>query len=362
LLNSILWLLNLIFALALLLSYLSSYVNPGITTIFAFLGLAYTYLLGINLIFVIFWLLLGRRKLLLSLIIILIGYNPLVKHIQIVPGREVSEKKDIIKVLTYNVQNMAHSNIGRKDDGVRNQVYGFLKSQEADIVCLQEFSTKRGDIDQAFNEIMLLTDYPVSYFGRYNPVKSYRNDVLTILSRVPYHNSGSLSIPGDDHNFGIYIDIVQGQDTIRIYNLHLRSIHLEHQDYQFVEDMSKGQADKESIGESSKSILRKLHSAYKLRAKQSQRVVESLAQCPYPVIVCGDFNDTPLSYSYHRISSGMDDAFVNAGHGLGNTFAGNLPPIRIDFILHSKSFSSYEFEVHKTQLSDHYPVSTYLGK
>ncbi|MEN8224566.1 MAG: endonuclease/exonuclease/phosphatase family protein [Bacteroidota bacterium] len=355
-LSSLLWLINLVLAFALLASYLAAYVNPEITTIFAFLGLAYPYLLGINVLFVLLWIIKGRRKLFLSLIVILIGYNHIHDHIQIMPGREASEEQDIIKVLSYNVQNMAHSNIGRKDDSVRDKVFGFLRSQKADIACLQEFSAMGKDTLQ-----MSLTDFPDAFYINYNPKKDYRIDALIILTRIPYHNSGSLSVPGEYHNFGIFIDIIQDGDTIRVYNLHLESIRLQHEDYQFVEDVSKGQAEKETFEEGSKSILRKLHNAYQLRAKQTAVIVASLDQCPYPVIICGDFNDTPLSYAKHNISAGLKDAFVQAGHGMGNTFAGNLPPLRIDFILHSDVFTSYEFEVHKTSLSDHYPVSVYLG-
>ena len=87
----------------------------------------------------------------------------------------------------------------------------------------------------------------------------------------------------------------------------------------------------------------------------------SLADCPYPLIMCGDFNDTPLSYAYKKISNDLKDAFVYAGYGLGNTYSGNLPPVRIDFILHSPSFNSHEFKVHGILLSDHYPVSVFIN-
>ncbi len=362
LISSILWLINLVIAFALLASYLSAYVNPETTTFFAFLGLTYPFLLGFNLLFILWWLIRGRRKLLLSLIIILIGYNPLINHVQIMPGREAPDGPEVLKILSYNAQNMSHSNIGRGDVGIRNQIYGFLASQSADIACIQEFSAKGNKIDLVFDELKSLTQYSECFYANYNPNKTHRIDDILILSKIPYHNSGIISLPGEDHNFGIYIDIVQGEDTIRVYNLHLKSIHLQHEDYQFVEDVSKGQTEKGTFSDGSKSILLKLHNAYKLRAQQTMMVMESLNNCTYDRIICGDFNDTPLSYAYHKISSGLEDAFVNAGYGLGNTFAGKLPPIRIDFILYSGNFKSYDFEVHKTQLSDHYPVSVYLGK
>jgi endonuclease/exonuclease/phosphatase family metal-dependent hydrolase len=361
LIGSILWLVNIVIATALLGAYLSAYVNPSITTVFAFLGLAYPFLLVSNILFLLWWLIRGRKKLLLSLIVILIGYNPLITYVQIMPGREAPKDSQVIKLLSYNVQNMAHSNIGRRDDNIRNKIYGFIGSQSADIACIQEFSANSNNADLVFGELKSLTHFEECFFTNYNPKRSHRLDALVILSNLPYHNSGALSIPGDHHNFGIFIDIILGEDTIRVYNLHLKSIQFQHEDYQFVEDVAKGQTETGAFSEGSKSILRKLHNAYQVRAEQTAIVLESLDNCPYEVIICGDFNDTPLSYAYHKISSGLEDSFVNAGYGLGNTFSGKLPPIRIDFIFHPSKYKSYDFEVLKTQLSDHYPVSVYLG-
>ena len=361
LISRLLWFGNLTVGFALLASYLSAYVNPLTTTIFAFLGLAYHYILALNILFALFWLIRGRRKLLLSVIVILIGYNPFIHHFQIMPGREAPKESALVKVMSYNVQNMAHSNIGQRDPETRRKIYDFIGSQKADIACLQEFASKENDTAEVFRTIKSLTGFSQCFNIDYNP-GDYHINALLILSKLPYFNPGTLSLPGEKKNFGGYIDILFQGDTTRVYNLHLESIRLHHEDLQFVEDVTKGQTEQSQLGEASKSILRKLHYAYKTRARQSSVVRESLDHCPYPVIICGDFNDTPLSYAYHQISKDLKDSFVNAGYGLGNTFAGNLPPIRIDFIFHSLSLTSYEFKVHTTGLSDHYPVSVYLGK
>lgn len=362
LISSILWLINIISAVLLLASYLSSYVNPDITSIFAFLGLAYPFFLLINLLFFLYWMIRGRRKLMLSLIVILIGYQPLVMHVQILPGRE-APLDGTMKILSYNVQNMAHSNVGIEAAEIRSGILTFIGSQKADIACIQEFSARGSDFEGVFEEMKSLTHYTYCYYENYNPKKLYRIDAMVILSNYPAAGTNTLTIPGEYHHFGLYADLVDQKDTFRVYNLHLESVRLQHEDYQFVEDISKGQTEKGTLEEGSKSILRKLHYAFKIRAKQTAVVVESLAECPYPVIICGDFNDTPLSYAYRKISDGLDDAFVDAGHGLGNTFAGKLPPLfRIDFILYSPAFRSFEFNVHKIPLSDHYPVTVFLER
>ena len=345
LISNIIWLLNLLFAFFLLTSYLSSYINPESITVFAFFGLGYPALLLINALFLLFWLIRRKRRLFLSLIIILIGYQPFIKHIQLFSGKE-APASTVMKLLSYNVQNMAHSNIGIENADIRQDIYEFIQNENAEITCLQEFSAKGSDFEGTFKNLKERTGFSYCVHTNYYPHKTNRIDAMIILSKHPLLNTQSLSMTGGYHHFGIYSDIVFEKDTFRLYNLHLQSIRLQHEDYKFVEDVSKGQTESASFGEGSKSILKKLHNAYKMRARQTLIVVRS----------------TPLSYAYHKISEGLNDAFVTAGQGLGNTFAGKLPPMRIDYIFFSDNFQSYEFIVHKKSLSDHFPISVYLGK
>ncbi|MEE4257696.1 MAG: endonuclease/exonuclease/phosphatase family protein [Bacteroidales bacterium] len=361
LISYLIWLLNILFAAALLLSYLSAYINPEITTFFAFLGLGYLFLMLANLLFMLYWLIRGKGKLFLSLVVILMGYASFTKHVQVFPGREAPTEKGF-NILSYNVQNMVHSNLGIEKEENRIRIYDFIEKEKSDIVCIQEFANRTGDFEGVFGRMKELTGYPYCYFKSYHPGKTNSIEGLVILSNFPAVHSGVVSTSNGYDIFGQYADILIDTDTIRVYNLHMKSIRLRHEDYKFMDDISRGQTEQAEIRSSSTNIIRKLHTAYQLRARQTLVVEGSLEDCPYPVIICGDFNDTPLSFSYHKISAGLEDAFVKAGHGLGNTYSGNLPPIRIDFIFYSPIFSAYEFNVHKIDLSDHYPVSVWLKK
>ncbi|HSG67721.1 MAG TPA: hypothetical protein VK994_03375, partial [Bacteroidales bacterium] len=110
LISLILWLINIILALALGGSYLASWVDPQIISLFAFLGLIYPTLLIANIVFFLFWLIRGKRFLFLSLLVILLGYKPMGRYIQVTHGEKAPETGFLIKMLTYNVQNMSHSN------------------------------------------------------------------------------------------------------------------------------------------------------------------------------------------------------------------------------------------------------------
>ena len=149
-----------------------------------------------------------------------------------------------------------------------------------------------------------------------------------------------------------------GNDTVRIYNMHLQSIAFAPNDYKYIEDL-QSDVENEDI-ERSKNILRRLKLAFIKRAKQSELISASISSCHFPIIVCGDFNDTPASYTYHTISQNLNDAFVESGNGLGRSYVGKFPSFRIDYILHSDKFKAHNFKTIREELSDHFPVVTYL--
>jgi endonuclease/exonuclease/phosphatase family metal-dependent hydrolase len=105
-----------------------------------------------------------------------------------------------------------------------------------------------------------------------------------------------------------------------------------------------------------KDISFRLKDAFIRRAKQANILSKKITATPYPTIVCGDFNDTPVSYTYHKIKGNLNDAFMEAGSGIGNTYVGNFPSYRIDYFLYSNDFKVKNYKVPHIKLSDHYPI------
>jgi len=147
-------------------------------------------------------------------------------------------------------------------------------------------------------------------------------------------------------------------DTIRIYNLHLESIRFGNDDYSFYSQLTDPDKDATPIKEGSKRMIWKMRKAFMLRSKQVHQLARHVKASPYPVILAGDFNDTPSSYTYHQLTTDLSDAYKEAGEKfMEGTYSGKLPSFRIDYILHSKEFHTLSYKKFDVDLSDHFPIA-----
>jgi endonuclease/exonuclease/phosphatase family metal-dependent hydrolase len=152
---------------------------------------------------------------------------------------------------------------------------------------------------------------------------------------------------------------VKNKDTFRIYNVHLQSIKLKQEEYAvFTND------DGQTVEPPStfRLLIDKLRVAYPKRAEQARKVAEHVQTSPYPVIVCGDFNDTPMSYSYNQFDKFLKDSFRQSAFGIGSTYVGKVPAGRIDYIFHSEELHSADFSIQEKAYSDHRAISCKIFK
>jgi len=284
----------------------------------------------------------------LSLLVILSGYNYLHSYISI-KSRKSDQKG--IAIFSYNVKDFAGPNNKTDRRWGKTIIQNFLQDKNPDIICLQEidsFSIK------GFNPFQVSPTFPDSTF--YSTIVS-KNGNLTIVSRYPIVEKGDIYFK-DTPNMIIFADIKVKEDTFRIYNCHLQS-------YQFPAT-SINALNSISLEDQNQNLKNARFLGYRIkrtfieRAKQVRRLKEHIFHSPYPVIVCGDFNDTPVSYTYHTLQENLKDAFVESGIGTGNTFKGRLFSFRIDYILHSNELDGYNFQVGKVKYSDHNPISCTL--
>lgn len=353
---------NYILIIGLLLSYLAPHISPENFWFIAFFGLAYPIFLILNILFVIFWLIQFNIRFIFSLLAIAAGYHQISSFAQINIKNATIDKVDeakAIKVMSYNVRVFDLYNWSHNKE-TRNKMLGLIGDESPDILCLQEFYA---DDSRGFNTLDTLLTFPKkkNYHIEYTTtLQKMHHWGIATFTKYPIVNKGKIIFEEKSNNLCIYTDIKVDDDTVRIYNMHLQSIHFDYVDYRFVDSLSVEKLNEKDTKEKSKSIFRRLKNAFIKRAGQVDIVSEHIRKCPYPVIVCGDFNDTPSSYTYHTISKNLKDAFVESGNGLGRTYTGSFPSFRIDYILYSPQFKSYEFHTIPEKLSDHYPVNCYL--
>lgn len=359
LLEKLILFINFVLILALGLSYLAPYTNPETSTIPALLAIIYPVLLISNIIFVVFWIIRLKYFFLFSLITIIAGYNLFFKVFAFNSEKPVGGYEQAIKVLSYNVRLFDQFKWdGNQNYFTRNSVFEFVHSEQADIVCFQEFfhgNEKSFPTIEPFLEKSETKNYHVDYVLTRGDNRHYG---LATFTKYPIVGKGNIRFENSRANSGIYTDIVFKKDTIRVFNVHLESIKLSKADHQFVSDaIDPGAVNQKS---NFSIIIQKLNNAAKKRAKQADILNSYIAQSPYPVIVCGDFNDTPLSYVYRTVSENLNDAFLEIGKGFGASYAEAIPFLRIDYILHSDALEPYRFKKHEVNYSDHYPITCYF--
>ena len=344
------------FAFALILSYLAVHINPEKFALPAIFGLAYPYLLFFNIIFVIIWAVGLRIEALLSVLVIVIGITHFSNYIKIrKPG---GDKTGTFTVLSYNLR-LFNNFEGQHSANSEKKIIEFLKTQQPDIICLQEFYVM-GNPDQKDRAIK--TALGGKYYSHIKILGSGRNRYYGIvtLSKYPIISKGEIIHPGSS-SLSIYTDILIKNDTFRIFNNHLQSFRLRRMDRSFFNELTLSTDDQETLNEI-RSISASLKKGFIKRSLQAVIVKGQIDRSPYPVIVAGDFNDTPVSYSYRKIRKGLNDSFVKSGYGAGFTYNGNYPPNRIDYILYDDTLESRHFDIVKVRYSDHYPIVAYFRK
>jgi len=360
--------LNVLLVIFLLLAYLSKMVSPQRLWHFAFFGLSYQYILIANLAMMVFWIISRKKEFLISFLFIVLGWNIMGSIFQVnfnfLKGKNIKEQltrnirqeENILKVLTYNVRAFNLYNWADNTE-VKDSIFRYILHEDPDILCFQEYFTQERGIFTTGDLYNLLNKTPYHHIHyTIGNNSNFRYGIAT-FSSYPIVNKGVIRFE-NTHNTTIYSDIVIDDDTIRVFNNHLQSIHFSNRHYAIFDSLKLPTDDgqfQELI-----DISGRIRDASIKRSEQSDVLAEHIAKSPHPVIICGDFNDTPCSYTYNKVKGDLKDSFIEAGTGLGNTYFGSLPSFRIDYILHSNFIRSIYNERAKIRLSDHYPVLSYL--
>lgn len=342
-------------ALCLVLSYAATAVSPAKLPQLAFFGLAYPVLLGLNLLFFLFWIVIWSRWVYLPLAILLIGIPVHSRFFQftVTPGPD-AEDQQTLRIMSYNVELFGwyhwKTNIQR-----RNKLFDQLALHPSDIYCFQEFFYTnipgRFDTRDTLTSLLESPHFHDYYTHEMHDVQFYG---IATFSKHPIINRGVIEFPNDKNNICIFSDILVDDEIFRVYNGHLCSIRFSGEEHDYANELKSdpGVWQKSKIMQ----MYNRLKTAFVKRAWQAELVREHMEQSPYPIIFCGDFNDPPVSYTYSVFNGFLRDTFRSRGNGTSNTYVGNFPSFRIDYIFTSPEFEHARYMVLPDELSDHKAV------
>ena len=360
--RSLLLLANVAVIGLLMAGFFAAFVPPDKNWMMAFAGLAFPYVFFVNLMFIPLWLLIRRRYALLPLIFVIICWARIGGYYQFGFSKDAPAQAEDMKILSYNVRlfdlyNWKGNKITKETSGM----FTLMHETAPDFLFIQEYHAgKRDKIDVA-DSIQKYTGLKYSHISLARHNNKVRPYGIATFSRWPIVAEGSIRFSENPANMCIFSDIAREKDTIRVFNIHLESIYFSREDYLFVTDIMASAEEQKTFSKGMISISKKLKTAFIRRTAQIREVTLEIEKSPYPVIVCGDFNDTPSSYTYQQISALLEDSFVESGRGMSKTYTGPWPSFRIDYIMYDKDyFTTTNYERLKVYYSDHFPITSTL--
>lgn len=325
---------NWLAALLLVATFVVPYLAPSNFPKLSLASLAVSPLISLNILFLIYWLFQKWKKIWLSGTALLIAYFHFGPFVEFSSEGDPTEYRNTLSVLSYNVRlfNAYEKDVDTIE--VANVISELIEKKQPDVICVQEYyEPNSADF----------SDYPYSFIHfRENHKMGH-----AIFSKFPLENKGAFNFK-DSHNNSIYADVVKDNERIRVYNLHLQS----HGILPNMEYLQGGESDQ---------LRTRMSAVFVKQETQVDQILKHKATSPYPVLLCGDINNTRFSYIYGKLKDGMNDAFLDKGNGIGTTFKFDFYPIRIDYIFTSPSLEVVSFEAMDDSFSDHKPISTTIG-
>ncbi|PTX61957.1 endonuclease/exonuclease/phosphatase family metal-dependent hydrolase [Kordia periserrulae] len=333
LVSRVIFFINSVFAALLLLSYVLPYAVPKSFPILSVLSLLVPVFIMINFIFMLFWILNVRKQFLLSFVVLILGYSHVTSMYKF-SGTLTEPTENSLSLMSYNVR-LFNIYDWIQEAQIDQKIVDLIKENSPDIIALQEFHPNQ---QEAFDF------YPYQHVVLRGKKKKAGQ---AIFSKFPILHKGSIEFPNTSNN-AIYIDIVRHTDTIRVYNLHLQSLHINPKKEEFSQ-------------KNSERLLKRMATAFKMQQTQAELFEMNRKNCPHKKIILGDFNNTQFSNVYKTIKGNMKDAFVEAGKGFGSTLDFPYFPMRIDFILTDASFSVNSFKTFSQHYSDHFAIKSIIS-
>lgn len=332
--------LNLLIVLVTFLCYLSPYISPASFWPVSLVALGYAPLLVIHLAFILLWAAMRKRFILLSVLCLAFGWP----HIQSIIGLNYGSqpsKNEGITIASFNAFSFKYHDKRKRVKA--EELSEAIDFSGIDIVCFQELP----DLKAGHYIYEFLTEEAGLTYSTRLPISG-----IAIFSRFPLENVETRYFRNGANGYQ-FADIKVDTFTFRCFNVHLKSNAVSGIANQVAEE---GNLQERETWYNIRGMIGRYKRAAVERAREAEEVSKLIDASPYPVVLCGDFNDIPQSYVYQTLAYGLKDTFKQKGRGLGVTYAGKIPTLRIDYILAGPDFEILDFRVGRTNFSDHYPV------
>jgi endonuclease/exonuclease/phosphatase family metal-dependent hydrolase len=333
--------LNIVLTVSTFIAYILPFLAPNIFPLLSVLTLFMPLFFILNGLFFFYWGIQFKKRMILSGLVLLMGITFINKFYKFSAKNFPEDEKDFT-VMSYNVRLFnVFKWLGRDD--IPEIIFAFINDKNPDILCIQEYSNS-ANID--------LKVYPHKYIlVAGDQIKTGQ----AIFSKFPIINQGNIAFPNSNNNV-VFADIKKGKDIIRVYNMHLQSIRISPDVNEINENI-----DALSQGKSQR-LFSRISKAFKQQQQQAEIIKEHKKDCSYPIILCGDMNNSAFSYVYRSIKGKLNDSFEEAGVGFGATYKFRYYPARIDYIFADENMTVKKFESFPDfENSDHYPIMATLS-
>lgn len=339
--NKGMFILNIVLTVLTLIAYLLPFLAPEFFPLLSVLTLCMPVFFILNFFFILYWAIQFKKRLILSVLVLLMGITFINRFYKFSVKDYIEDEKDFT-VMSYNVR-LFNVFEWIERDNVPENILEFINNNNPDVLCIQEYSNS-ANID--------LKIYPHKYiFMDGNQIKTGQ----AIFSKFPIINQGNITFPNSSNNF-VFADIKKGKDILRVYNMHLQSIKIS-------PDVNEINDNIDVINQNKSQLLfKRISKAFIQQQQQAQLIKDHKNDCPYPIILCGDMNNSAFSYVYRNVKGNLNDSFEEAGVGFGATYKFRYYPARIDYIFADPKMTIKKFESFSDfENSDHYPIMAKLS-